>query len=217
MCFSPEISFASSIFLTGIGVLALKKATTKDELPLAMMPLLFAAQQFIEGLLWLVLLYGGSRTQHVWLTHIYVVFAGMIWPIWPAFSLWNIETETKRKHIMAAFILMGGCFALYTLKSSIEFNITSSVSSHSVLYDSPLTVGNEVLIAYLICTCMCFFVSSQRNIQWIGVANLLSFAIAFHFYYKNLVSVWCLFAATISGLIYVYFRLTKTGKTTVHA
>jgi hypothetical protein len=55
MCFSPAASFATAGVTGLIGVLCLRRVRGPGDLPLAMVPLLFAAQQAIEGALWLYL------------------------------------------------------------------------------------------------------------------------------------------------------------------
>ncbi|MFA6920729.1 MAG: hypothetical protein WC216_02715 [Gallionella sp.] len=55
MCFSPHASFAAAAVLTLIGVVTLGKPRVKGEWLLAALPLIFAAQQLTEGILWLIL------------------------------------------------------------------------------------------------------------------------------------------------------------------
>jgi hypothetical protein len=61
MCFSPEASFAAAGVLVSAGVCCVRGAWVKDRayLPLSVVPLFFATQQFCEGLVWLGL--GNSR------------------------------------------------------------------------------------------------------------------------------------------------------------
>ena len=55
MCFSASASFvASAALLTG-GVATLKQTTNNGQIPFASIPLLFGAQQLMEGFLWLSL------------------------------------------------------------------------------------------------------------------------------------------------------------------
>lgn len=95
MCFSPAASFTVSAGLAAAGVVTLGKTSSKRELLFAAMPLFFAGQQFIEGLLWLALLVP-ERTQY-WLTQGYSVFVGVLWPILTPLALWMIEPEPRRR------------------------------------------------------------------------------------------------------------------------
>jgi len=53
MCFSATASFSAGAVLRGIGALTLKAARRPCEWPFAAIPLLFAIQQLIEGMIWL--------------------------------------------------------------------------------------------------------------------------------------------------------------------
>ena len=59
MCFSATASFSAAAVLLGIGTLTLRSALAsrhayrRRELPFAAIPLLFAIQQLIEGVIWL--------------------------------------------------------------------------------------------------------------------------------------------------------------------
>ncbi len=56
MCFSATVSFSAGALLLGIGTLTLRSALAarqRRELPFATIPLLFATQQLIEGMIWL--------------------------------------------------------------------------------------------------------------------------------------------------------------------
>ena len=56
MCFSATASFSTGALLLGIGTLTLRSALAahqQRELPFAAIPLLFATQQLIEGMIWL--------------------------------------------------------------------------------------------------------------------------------------------------------------------
>ena len=55
MCFSASISFTTAAVLTVAGVITLKNTSNKKEYILASFPLIFALQQFVEGLSWLYL------------------------------------------------------------------------------------------------------------------------------------------------------------------
>jgi hypothetical protein len=57
MALEPEASFIAGASLSAVGVVTLKKAETKAELPFAMIPMLFGIQQLTEGIIWLTFRY----------------------------------------------------------------------------------------------------------------------------------------------------------------
>jgi hypothetical protein len=62
MCFSAEASFGLSVALLSGGVYCVKNAFSKNRLllPVAIIPLLFAIQQFSEGWVWIGLRWENS-------------------------------------------------------------------------------------------------------------------------------------------------------------
>lgn len=63
MCFSTTASFVAGTFLTVIGVASVKKVKGPGQLMFAVIPLVFAVQQFSEGFVWMSLL--NSNIDHL--------------------------------------------------------------------------------------------------------------------------------------------------------
>jgi len=212
MCFSPATSFTASAALATIGVMALGQTTTKREIPFASIPLLFAFQQFIEGLLWLALLQGNLPIAQYWLTQSYTVFAGILWPTLAPLSLWLLEPDRTRKNLTLGVLVIGAGIAFYTLEGLLRHGVTSRIADYCILYEYQVEQGYTMLFSYVAATCAAFFCSSDRGIRWLGVVNIVAFAIAYRFYHYHLVSIWCFFAAVVSGLIYLYFVRVRQNK-----
>ncbi len=71
MCFSATASFTASFSLSVLGVATPTQTTSKKQLLLATFPLLFAIQQFFEGVVWLNL---DNQSSRVYYIGIYVFF-----------------------------------------------------------------------------------------------------------------------------------------------
>lgn len=206
MCFSAPVSLTTSAGLAVLGVLSLRKAREKQELPFAAIPLLFAVQQFIEGILWLTLPQAGSILEQYWLTQSYVVFIGIIWPMLIPFSLFLIEPDRIKKRLIQGVFLLGIVVAAYTVSIIQRFGVSADIVNECIVYQYPGDDQPGILAIYFVATCMGFFFSSHHNIRWIGAANVAGFIIAYYFYRFNYASVWCFFAAVVSALIYWYFE-----------
>ncbi len=205
MCFSPTVSFTASAGLACIGVATLRKTTNRNEVFFASIPLLFAAQQFIEGWLWLVFLHPEAEDLRYWLVSSYSVFAGIIWPVFAPVSIRMLEADRNRKNLMLAVMLVGVGMAVFTLYALLESGISAEIAGRCIRYDYRVEQGYPTLIAYIIATCAAFFISGHAGVRWIGLANISGFLLAYRFYHLHFVSVWCLFAAIVSGLIYFFF------------
>lgn len=208
MCFSPEASFIVSAGIAITGVLALRKTTQKREWLLASIPLLFAGQQFVEGLLWLVMMNGEMPLAQHWLTQIYGSYAGVIWPVIVPLSIMFVEDDRVRKYLMMLIFIIGLATVFSTMDIIATGGFSSVVQNNCILYDysQPINTYYATKWSYLVAISGAFFLSSQPVIRWLGAVNVITFSIAYYIYNVNYISVWCFFAAITSGLIYFYFR-----------
>lgn len=210
MCFSPEASFFSAAAIAAIGVMTLKKVKFQQEYLLASIPLLFATQQIIEGMLWLTLLEGGMPVQQQWLTQSYALYAGVLWPMAAPISILLIEPEIMRKNFIMLALLTGTGIAFATLKVMGGVGFDAQIINQCIVYDyaSP-AVPYVTWWSYVAAVCVPFLLSSQPVIRNIGMVNMAAFGIAYYAYNTAYISVWCFFAAITSGLIYFYFAHSK--------
>ncbi|MDB2414217.1 hypothetical protein N9W34_00420 [Rickettsiales bacterium] len=212
MCFSPEVSFVAGVVIASIGIATLRKVAYREEILFAAIPLLFASQQFIEGSLWLVLQKGGMPMPQYWLTQIFSAYAGIIWPILVPLSIFMIEGNEDRKKVLGLLFIMGFGIAIYMAYGMMVGEISSQVVGHCIQYNYPLSQGHYVKWIYLAIVGLPFFLSRHPILHKIGIINIIMFFIAYYAYTETYVSVWCFFAAVISGLIYFYFRAILKGK-----
>lgn len=201
MCFSATASLVAGGALSAVGVATIKLAKTKRDLPLASIPLLFGAQQLIDGIVWLSF---GSPVLHAIAVYTYAVFAAVLWPIFVPLALLSIEPVKARREALEALALVGlgvGAFLSYFIVSG---TVTAPVVNNCIAYGSQHQFGFGILAFYLIATCGPFFVSSKKALNLVGLVLLISFAIAWWFYIETFPSVWCFFAAILSALLYGY-------------
>ncbi|MDO9312231.1 MAG: hypothetical protein Q7T85_11150, partial [Nitrosomonas sp.] len=69
-----------------VSVATVRKSIHKRDLPIALIPLIFAIQQIIEGLLWIFLIDNDAVQIQFWLSNIYGVFIGIIWPLFAPYA-----------------------------------------------------------------------------------------------------------------------------------
>lgn len=204
MCFCASASFTAGIVLSAIGVLTIQATRKMDEIPFAMIPLLFGIQQFIEGLLWLSFQLE-VHLLNVVMTYVFVLFSHVLWPVFIPFSIGLMETVPWRNKVIKGFQLTGVAVGVYLLYFIIRYPITSAIREH-IVYVFPHFHIPPVLILYIAATCVCAFFSSQRIINLFGALALVLFAVAFWFYYVAFFSVWCFFAAILSIIIFLHFK-----------
>ena len=214
MCFSATASFVAGTTLTAIGVVTIRKAERRSELPFAMIPLLFGIQQLVEGAIWLTLRFDAPALRQI-MTYIYSMFSHVVWPIYVPFALRFLESTPWRKQALLAFlaagVLVGGYLLFFLIAYPVVAQIDSAHVVRHVLYVSPHFFLAPVMVLYLAATCASCFVSSHPFVQLFGVLQLISFIAAYLFYATALISVWCFFAAVLSLLIYVHLHHRHLG------
>ena len=204
MCFSATASFTAGAALVAVGVLTLRRATRIVEIPYAAIPLLFGLQQLIEGGLWLTF----AKTSHLneILTHIYALFSHVIWPVFVPLAVLILERVRWRRAVLTALAISGASAGFYLLYFWAVDPTTSRVVGQQIIYDSPHFYIVPILVLYVLSTCLSSLVSSDPAIRWFGAASLASYVFASAFYSVWFISVWCFFAAVMSGTVWLYFR-----------
>ncbi len=230
MCFSPEASFAASAALIPAGIYCIRSALLKNRsyLLLAAVPLVFSAQQFCEGLVWLAL--GRDDATMVQSTSVvYLFFAIAFWPFWIPLSLLCAEGRPPVRWILAGFTLLGVAWAwlYWPIFWEPSHYLTTEVMHHSVHYEYGQIPGYEIAprmawrggYALVISIPLVLgFARGPRNVGsmvWgilAGLALAASFMVSAYAYWYAFTSVWCFFAAVLSGVLcYVFHRLPRAG------
>lgn len=212
MCFSASASFGMSALLLGAGVVAVKKAKRPSQIPFAAIPIIFSIQQFIEGVLWLSLTNAAYSEWHQIATYIFLVFAQVVWPFWVPFSMYLMESDKRRKKVMAGLIGLGSAVALYLAFCLSNYAVNSGVSDFHIRYDLdfPFYLVKYIGIFYFIPTVIPSFVSSVSRTNILGVIILTSFIVSKLFFGEYVISVWCFFAAAASVMVLIIMTSFKT-------
>jgi hypothetical protein len=203
MCFSAPASFAASALLAGAGALALRAVRQPGQRAFAVIPLIFAVQQFIEGWLWLGL---SAPAPVPWLgpaTRAYLVFSQMVWPTWVPIALLAMEQHAVRRTWLRRITGAGALVAVYYGWVIFSHGPQATIEGHHVHYTlaHPWLAGLAMSVLYFIATVLAVFVSSGPRMWVLGMALLLSWSVAAFSFPGNEISVWCYFAALISTVI----------------
>ena len=205
MCFSPEADFTSAAVVGVIGVATLTKVRHKRELLLAALPLAFAGHEFAEGFVWLGLRGTIPRADANLALYAYLAYAWALLPAIVPLAIFLVEPRRLRRQVMVPFCVLGSVVGAYLLWVVVDHPITAHIAGHSIDYRGVGNSGNLVTVLYIVATCGSFLLSSSRPIVWFGVANLTAVAVLVVVQSEGLTSLWCLWAATISVLIYLHF------------
>jgi len=188
-----------------IGVLTLNKVSEPKEVLFASLPFLFALHQFTEGFVWLgmdgIIPQKGLNIA----AGIFVYYAQGILPFLVPFSLWLIEKNKIRKHLIGILTIFGLGLAIYIMYGLATMPTYVQVVNNVLFYYNPWTQNLYDAIIYLMTTCGALMISSSISIELFGLLNLIAVIVIYLFNPYGFTSVWCLYAAAISGLLYFYF------------
>lgn len=205
MCFSAMGSFALSGILVGAGAASLARSSSPSYRMLAAAPLLFGAQQAAEGVVWLTI----GAPLHVALQQlavdVFLGFALVVWPLWVPLSMQRSERDPARRRILTALCWFSGGVSLSAAILVSRWQPFAQIAGHSIRYDYPGTSNAALhvllVLAYIVSTIVPFFVSTATLARTLGITLTLSVVAAALIRRESLTSVWCFFAAMISGLI----------------
>jgi hypothetical protein len=204
MCFSTEVSFGASAVLLGAGTATIFKIRKPSEIMFAAIPIIFAVQQFSEGMLWLSFSNHAYSSWQTGTTFAFLVFAQVFWPFWVPLSLLLLEKEAGRKKILTGLSVLGGIVAWFLAFRLIYFGASAEIIGHHIHYKLDFPYGNSGVtgIFYCIVTVIPLFVSGVRKMKILGIAIVASLFFTQLLFAFFAISVWCFFAAIISVIIY---------------
>jgi hypothetical protein len=205
MCFSATGSFGLAAVIAGVGVVAVAQKKPRSHRMLAAVPLMFAAQQITEGIVWLTIGDPRERSANLAAVGVFLVFALVVWPLWVPLSLLKAERKPRRRRALAVLVCCGAAVAIYAAIDLLRGRPTAHVAGHSIAYSygthAPALVLALYLPAYVLPSVVPFFVSSVSKAKIMGVILALALAATILLQRQALASVWCFFAAILSVFI----------------
>ena len=205
MCFSASASFAASSTLAASGYAISRVPKEKSEIPLSLIPIIFALHQLIEGILWLIHNRVLSVQFKPMAVYSYVFIAWILWPVYVPFAVYRTETHRVRRMIILLCQCVGVFVSLTFLVTSIQNPVDISIVGHSFSYT--MQAFEWSLVPYLFSVSIPFLVSSKKGLVFFGVALTLSCIGALIMATSSTFpSVWCFYAAILSASLYLYFN-----------
>jgi hypothetical protein len=204
MCFSAEASFAGGAVITAIGIATLKRVNKPSQILYACIPLIFGIQQISEGLLWYTLPLSNYQGLKTVSAYVFLIAARVIWPVMVPLSILLMEESGKKKKILSVLLSIGIVLGLYYGFCLSFFNVYPEISCYHIQYttDFPKSIAKIAFLCYIVSTLPPFFISSNKKIHVLGFFMFGSCVVSAIFFTQYLTSVWCFFAALLSGMVY---------------
>ncbi|HFS82568.1 MAG TPA: hypothetical protein ENK71_01230 [Epsilonproteobacteria bacterium] len=203
--FFAILNFTLSGAIAIVGILTLRKVSTPNEVVFASLPLLFALHQFTQGFVWLGMYHLiEPRALHM-AESIFVFYAQGFLEFLIPFALWLVEPAGVRKSLIGILAVLGALLMGYTLWGLSVHPTSVSIEDGVLAYLNPWTDTLWVGVTYVLTTCGALMLSSSIAIQLFGWLNLIGLTIVYLLRPYGFTSIWCLYAAMLSVMLYFYF------------
>ncbi len=212
MCFSAGASFAGGAVITAIGVMTVKTNREPSRRMFAAIPLIFGVQQISEGFVWVALQSPGHDLMLTIASYLFLFAAVVLWPFYLPLSVMLMEKEKNLRRLLIPFLVVGIIVSLYYGVRLLVNEIEPQINSHHITYTGnfPQRLALIAFAGYAAATLIPLFISSVRKMWLLGLLMAFSCLITGIFFKEYLTSVWCFFAALISGVIWMIVRNEKT-------
>ena len=203
MCFSAQADLVAGVVIGGVGIDALRHVRRPAERPLAALPVVLAAHQLIEVVVW----WQAHIPHPVWRSAvwIYLAIAFGVVPVLVPLAVGALEPVANRRRVRW-FTLLGAVVAVVLMWAVVRGPIVATVESHQINYRVNLWHGDTIVAVYLFATTGSLLLSSLRYVRRFGAVNLVA-AAAFAWLNQNgFISLWCVWAAVTSLGIAIHLR-----------
>lgn len=211
MCFSLQASAIASITLMIIGSLTVKNNYAYKTRFIAMIPFIFGLQQASEAIIWLQFFVPLSKAIIDIATYFFLICAYAIWPLWVPTALWYAESDINTKKKLLISIISGAAIASLLLYYLSMHKPHSTITCAHIVYTTHIKQYWYIpgSIAYLLATIAPWFITHFYRFWIMGIALIISYGLSLWLYLNALTSVWCFFAALLSGLLLIILDKNK--------
>lgn len=215
MCFSSTASFSAGVALSISGIATLRVVKDRTMLTIALIPFIFGLQQISEGFVWLALSNPAKMAWQRLPVDVFLFFSHILWPVWMPFAIWRAEKNgDRRKKLFSLFCIgcMLGFYHLFFIINNIpKEEILNCHIDYTMGFPGRLMILTTIL--YGITTILPSLISTRKRMWLLGVMLTISYLISWVFYSQYMISVFCFFAALLSGVVYYILRAAKSQRT----
>ncbi|MDO9356146.1 MAG: hypothetical protein Q7T55_20780 [Solirubrobacteraceae bacterium] len=212
MCFSFEADVVAAVALTPVGIATLWAAKKPRQYAIASIPLFFAAHQGVEAFVWLWADGNASDFVGKFAINLYLIMAQMILPVMVPLAVMAIEPDRRRRIYMAISAFGGLVLAVKFGSILINGSATAYPLDHVMVYKTTTDVPDIGGLIYVNATVFTTIAATGTYLRLFGVANAIGISFAGWMRYDAVTSIWCIYAALISFLIFMHLRLDAAGK-----
>ena len=205
MCLSAEVDAAAGLLIGAVALDAVRHARTRSQRALASLPVILAAHQLVEVLVWWGL--DGKVAASTGRAAIYGYLAiAFALPILVPQVVAAIEPDAGRRRLVGRLGAVGTVVGLALLADLFSGPAGAVDGGTYVAYQANLSFGGPLTAAYVAVTLGSLLASSHRFVVGFGVLNLVAVGALGWLTVTGFVSLWCAWAALTSVVIAVHLR-----------
>ena len=127
-----------------------------------------------------------------------------------ALAVLLMEPAGWRRLAVGGATLVGAAVCAWATYEVVGYPSRAFIDHHSIAYRNPLTDGGWVAAGYVAATCGALLLSTPRVVRWFGALNVAGLTVVMIVNGCAFSSVWCLYAAVLSIMIYWNFSRHHT-------
>ncbi len=210
MCFSPTGDLVGGSVVVAIGIDACLHVRGRPEyIAIAALPVVLGLHQIDETFVWWWL---QGHVSSAWghpAMLIYLFFALVVLPTLVPVMFFFVEPPGPRRWRIVPFAVVGVAVSAVLLEAMMVGQSRVHLGRYHLIYSIGLHHGIAIIGFYIVATCGPLLVSGFRAVVWFGVANLIAVIVLALLCASGFTSLWCFYAALLSGAIALHLRYAK--------
>jgi hypothetical protein len=210
VCFAPQADLVGGLAITAIGVDAVRHVDHRPgHVALASLPLILGVHQVIEAFVWWGLqgeVPPGVGHAALWA---YLLIAFVFLPVYIPLAVFTLERAGPRRWRLAPFVVIGTIVALTLLVAMLRGPVQATLGAYHLDYCVGQGVSLPLTVLYIAAVCGSLLLSGHRMLILFGAANLVVLPVLGALTASGFASLWCAYAAVVSGVIALYMRRGK--------
>lgn len=209
MCFSPTGDLVGGAVVVGIGIDACLHLKHRFEyVAIAALPIALGLHQIDETFVWWWLQGHVGRGVGDVAMWIYLLFALVVLPTLVPLMVFFFTPRSLRRWRLVPFVVLGMVVSGVLFEAMLVGHPGARLGAYHLAYTIGLQHGVVVIGLYIVATCGPMLASGFRPMVWFGVANLCAVIVLALLCASGFTSLWCFYAALVSGAIALHLRLT---------
>ena len=211
MCFSPQGDLAGGIVVVAIGIDACRHVKGRTQyVAIAALPVVLGLHQIDEAFVWWGLQGHVTRAVGHVAMWTYLLFALVVLPMLVPMLVTFLEPTRRRRWRVVPFSVVGVVVAVILLEAMLVGHPSAHLARYHLAYTIGLHHGILIIGLYILATCGPLLISGYRSFFWFGVLNLVAVVTLALLCADGFTSLWCFYAALVSGAIALHLRFSKS-------